>query len=104
MTKPISSAGRIGGVGRASGRRASDASRAGEAARPEAAAAALPASSDPLDAPLAISAQILGQSGAAEPAAPAKTADKARTAYLDVEWSGGADRRNRLGRIAKTKI
>jgi hypothetical protein len=104
VTKPISSAGRIGGVRRAGGRRSSDASPAGEAGRPESAAPASQASSDRLEPPLAISAQILGQSGAAETAAPAKIADKARTAYLDVEWSGGADRRNRLGRIAKTKI
>jgi hypothetical protein len=48
--------------------------------------------------------QILGQTHPAETANPANLAGKARAAYLDVEWSGPADRRNRRGRIAKTQI
>ncbi len=58
----------------------------------------------PEEAPPVISAQILGQTGAAETASPANIAGKARAVYLGVEWSGPADRRNRRGRIAKTDI
>ena len=74
---------------------------------PEAAAAASPippTSADPGGAEPGVSAQILGQSEGAENGAPAKTAQKARAAYLGVEWSGASDRRNRNGRIAKTEI
>jgi hypothetical protein len=74
------------------------------AASAEPAARIAAAAPGPGDSPPVISAQILGQSDAAETDAPAKTAQKARAAYLGVEWSGPADRRNRLGRIAKTEI
>ena len=33
-----------------------------------------------------------------------ETLDHARTAYLETEWSGPADRRPPPGRIAKTEI
>jgi hypothetical protein len=33
-----------------------------------------------------------------------ETLDKARSAYLEAEWSGPADRRVRTGRITKTEI
>jgi hypothetical protein len=76
-----------------------------EAAAGPAPAAPVPAATpDPGQSPPVISAQILGQSDTAETGAPAKTAGKAHAAYLGVEWSGPADRRNRQGRIAKTEI
>jgi hypothetical protein len=33
-----------------------------------------------------------------------ETLDRARSTYLETEWSGGADRRLTRGRIAKTEI
>lgn len=33
-----------------------------------------------------------------------ETLDRARTTYLETEWSGGADRRLARGRITKTEI
>ncbi len=33
-----------------------------------------------------------------------ETLDKARTTYLETEWSGPADRRPRPGRITKTEV
>jgi len=33
-----------------------------------------------------------------------ETLDHARHAYLDAEWSGGADRRHARGKIAKREI
>jgi hypothetical protein len=89
------------------GRRVDDpsaAQKAEAAAAPESAAPIQAATPDPGDSPPVISAQILGQSDTAETAAPANSAQKARAAYLGVEWSGPADRRNRQGRIAKTEI
>lgn len=57
------------------------------------------------DGPPAISAQLMGQSGPAEGAGPAKSAARqAQSAYLKVEWSGRYDRRTRRGRIAKTEV
>jgi hypothetical protein len=90
------------------GRREADpAQRAAQAEATEGPAAAAPirpAAPDPEKAPPVISVQILGQTHPAETANPANLAGKARAAYLDVEWSGPADRRNRRGRIAKTEI
>jgi hypothetical protein len=108
VTDPIQSV-RRGSASRRvrSGRGVDDSSAAN---KPEAAAAPDPAAPiaaaipDPGDSPPVISAQILGQSDTAETDAPAKTAEKASAAYLGVEWSGPADRRNRQGRIAKTEI
>ena len=108
MTDPIQSVRRSPASRRVrGGRRVDDPSateRPEAAAAPEPAAPIPPATPDPGDSPPVISAQILGQSDTAETAAPAKTAEKARAAYLGVEWSGPADRRNRQGRIAKTEI
>lgn len=108
MTDPIQSVRRSAASKRVrSGRRVDDASatdHAEAADRPAPAAPIRAASHDPGDSPPAISAQILGQSDTAETGPPAKTAEKARAAYLGVEWSGPADRRNRQGRIAKTEI
>ena len=53
----------------------------------------------------AFDAHLLGQDGrrrGLQAGAPAIEA--ARSAYLDAEWSGGADRRPRPGVIAKTEI
>ena len=33
-----------------------------------------------------------------------ETLDHARNAYLETEWSGGADRRHARGKITKTEI
>jgi hypothetical protein len=108
LTDPIQSVRHSGASKRVrGGRRVDDpaATEHTEAAAAPAPAAPIPAASpDPGDSPPAISAQILGQSDPAETGAPAKTAQKARAAYLGVEWSGPADRRNRQGRIAKTEI
>jgi hypothetical protein len=106
VIKPVSPVGRSSGARRANGgRRTSDAARVDPApAAPAVSAPIPPLAPDPVEPPVAVSAQILGQSGAAETAAPANSAEKARAAYLDVEWSGGADRRNRRGRIAKADI
>jgi len=88
--------------------------KAEAAASPEAVeqphAAAGPAPIPPLapvphDGPPAISAQLMGQSGPAENAAPANSAARqARSAYLKVEWSGRFERRTGRGRIAKTDV
>lgn len=59
----------------------------------------------PREGPPAISAQLMGQDGPAEGAAPANSAAReARSAYLKVEWSGRFDRRTRRGRITKTDV
>lgn len=108
MSQPIQPTGRFGGMKRIKGKRDADsAQRAGQTEAADAAVAAAPirpAAPDPKQAPPVISVQILGQSHPAETPDPANIAGKARAAYLDVEWSGGADRRNRRGRIAKTDI
>jgi hypothetical protein len=75
------------------------------AAEAPAAAAPIPAVDyRPEDAPPALSAQIMGQSNPAENAAPANEAQRARSAYLEREWSGRHDRRTGRGRIAKTDV
>jgi hypothetical protein len=90
-------------------KRASDAAAAAESAKasegPTAAAPIPPIDPRPEDAASTLSAQLMGQSGPAEGAAPANSAARrAHSAYLDVEWSGARDRRNRRGRIAKTDV
>ncbi len=67
-------------------------------------AAAAPHPPDLDKAPPVVFAHILGQADTAQTDPPAKTAQKARRAYLGVEWSGAADRRNRRGKIAKTDV
>jgi hypothetical protein len=108
VSQPIQPTGRFGGMKRIRGKREPDpAQRAGpaEAAEGPAAAAPIrPASPEPEEPPPVISVQILGQAHPAESPDPANMAGKARAAYLDVEWSGPADRRNRRGRIAKTEV
>ncbi len=80
------------------------------AAAEEVQAAPEPAPIPPLDpapheAQPVISAQLMGQSGPAEDAPPANSAARqARSAYLQVEYSGRYDRRGRRGRIAKTDV
>jgi hypothetical protein len=87
---------------------AESASAAGPTEPPEATAAAAPV--PPLDpasreGPPAISAQLMGQSDPAEGAAPANSAaQRARSAYLKVEWSGPHDRRMHRGRITKRDV
>jgi len=105
VTEPISSVGRTGGANRTRPGRGTSAPA--RVAAPEGVAPAAPIpplSSDALPPPVAVSAQIMGQSDAAESDPPAKTAQRARAVYLGVEWSGKADRRTRRGRIAKTDI
>jgi hypothetical protein len=53
----------------------------------------------------AFAAQLLGQGGQKRGLRGGReTLDKARSAYLEAEWSGPADRRLRAGRITKTEI
>jgi len=53
----------------------------------------------------AFAAQLLGQGGQRRGLRGGpETLDKARSAYLEAEWSGPADRRLRTGRITKTDI
>ncbi len=108
MTEPIGSVRRPPGSRRVRGRRFADgAAPQHEAEAAEAAAAAAPVApvgARPEDPTPAISAQIMGQSGPAENAAPAKEAQRAHSAYLEREWSGRHDRRTGRGRIAKTDV
>ncbi len=106
MSEPVGSVPRSPGSRRVRNRRAADAGAAARAtdAAPEPRRATPVAGVDigPEDATPVINAQIMGQS--ADSAAPAKSAQKASSAYLEVEWSGGADRRNRRGKLAKTQV
>jgi hypothetical protein len=53
----------------------------------------------------AFAAQLMGQGGQKRGLRGGpETLDKARSAYLETEWSGPADRRVRTGRITKTEI
>ena len=53
----------------------------------------------------AVDAQILGQDGAKRGLRGGKPVlDQARTAYLETEYSGAADRRPRRGVITKTEL
>ena len=104
MSEPIGSVRRSSGSRRVRGRRAGDAdpARAVETAvEPMHATPASGVEIGPEDATPAINAQIMGQSAESDP--PAKSAQKASSAYLQVEWSGRADRRNRRGKLAKTQ-
>ncbi len=109
MTEPVGPVDRISRsrrVGRAAGvagRRASDQPvvdlpvrtepRPEEPAPPQPAGAA------------AFAAQIMGQGGQKRGLRGGpETIDRARTTYLETEWSGPADRRPPPGRIAKTEI
>jgi hypothetical protein len=110
VTDPIGSVGRPPGSRRVRARRSEDAERVGarspgecEAVGETAAAGPVPPST--FEGAPAVSAQVLSQTGSAEGAAnPANVARQASSAYLSVEWSGGADRRTSRGRIAKTKV
>ncbi|MFM8819827.1 MAG: hypothetical protein ACKOD3_04690 [Phenylobacterium sp.] len=53
----------------------------------------------------ALSAHLLGQKGARRGLkGGAPVLDAAKEAYETTEWSGGADRRKKSGRRARTKI
>lgn len=55
--------------------------------------------------PAAFAAQVLGQGGQKRGLRGGpETLDKARSTYLETEWSGPADRRPHPGRITKTEI
>ena len=104
MTEPVDPVRRASAARRTRGRRADDApppQAAPATAEPIPAVPVPPPRRDPAHA---VTAQIIGQTAADSADGPAKTADKAANAYREVEWSGGADRRNRRGRIAKTQI
>jgi hypothetical protein len=49
-------------------------------------------------------AQVLGEGEKRGLRGGAETLDRARTTYLETEWSGPADRRHARGRITKTEI
>jgi hypothetical protein len=53
----------------------------------------------------AFAAQLMGQGGQKRGLRGGpETLDKARTTYLETEWSGPADRRLTVGRITKTDV
>jgi hypothetical protein len=53
----------------------------------------------------AFAAQLMGQGGQKRGLRGGpETLDRARTAYLEAEWSGPSDRRLSAGRITKTEI
>ena len=53
----------------------------------------------------AFAAQLMGQEGEKRGLRGGKPVlDKARSAYLEAEWTGPKDRRLRVGKIAKTEI
>jgi hypothetical protein len=55
--------------------------------------------------PAPFTAQVLGQGGQKRGLRGGpETLDKARSTYLETEWSGPADRRPHPGRITKTEI
>jgi hypothetical protein len=69
--------------------------------------AATPEQPDPRarDGFVAFVAQVLGQPGQKKGLRGGpETLEKARSAYLETEWSGPADRRPARGRITKTEI
>ena len=104
MSEPIGPVRRSPGSRRVRGRRVGDADPGHAietAVEPQHTPPASGVETQPEDATPAINAQIMGQS--AESAPPAKSAEKASSAYLQVEWSGRADRRNRRGKLAKTQ-
>ena len=106
MSEPVGSVPRSPGSRRVRNRRAADgaapARGADAAVEPHRATPAAGVAIGPEDPTPVINAQIMGQS--ADSAPPAKSAQKASSAYLQVEWSGGADRRNPRGRLAKTQV
>ena len=56
------------------------------------------------DNPAAFTAQVMGGPPKRGLRGGPETLDHARNAYLEAEWSGGADRRHPRGRIAKREI
>jgi len=109
MTEPIGPVDRVSRprrVGRASGvagRRAGDQPATSLPVRTE------PPADEPAPPPPTgaseYAAQLLGQGGQKRGLRGGpETLDHARTAYLETEWSGPADRRPAPGRIAKTEI
>ena len=55
--------------------------------------------------PAGFAAQILGQGGQKRGLRGGpETLDRARSTYLETEWSGHADRRPRPGKVTKTEI
>jgi hypothetical protein len=109
MTEPVGPVDRISRprrVGRAmgvAGRRASDQPVAKLPVRTE------PPADEPTPpqpaGPTAFAAQVMGQGGHKRGLRGGpQTLEDARSAYLEAEWSGPADRRPAPGRIAKTEI
>ena len=87
--------------------------RAPEGSQPEApnlpAPTAAPHASEhssppPLDGPAAFAAQLLGQPGQRRGLRAPGTVEAARSAYLETEYSGPADRRPPKGLLKKTDI
>lgn len=109
MTEPVGPIDRIARprrVGRAmgvAGRRASDQPAAKLPARTE--PPADEPAPPPAAGPAAFAAQVMGQGGQKRGLRGGpETLDHARSAYLETEWSGPADRRPAPGRIAKTEV
>jgi hypothetical protein len=110
MTKPVPPV-TAAAVQRRAGRRVTDPQVVSE--RPEEHSPGgtnLPVVAGPLqhreDVPLgALDAQILGQDGVKRGLRGGKPVlDQARSAYLETEYSGAADRRPRRGMITKTEL
>jgi hypothetical protein len=109
---PVGAAGGAPGVRRI-GARAIDETGVGRDADEDAAGLPMVIDPEPRPAPprskraafAAFAAQIMGQGGQKRGLRGGQeTLDKARSAYLETEWSGPADRRLRTGRITKTEI
>ena len=80
---------------------------AAEPGLPVPVAAATPEQPDPRakDGFVAFVAQVLGQPGQKKGLRGGpETLEKARSAYLETEWSGPSDRRPARGKITKTEI
>jgi hypothetical protein len=115
MTDPISPVNGPSGARRV-GRRSADGDEAPDAAggQADAGGARLPAVIEPAPQPAprsrraaiaAFAAHLMGQGGQKRGLRGGpETLDKARSTYLETEWSGPADRRLRSGRITKTEV
>lgn len=116
MTDPISPVGRSAGAGRLSRSPVDDETALDAGGQPrDEAGAQLPVVVEPPPAQApprsrraalaAFAAQLMGQGGQKRGLRGGReTLEKARSAYLETEWSGPADRRLRTGKITRTEI
>ena len=84
---------------------AADPSPSAEAKLPVAVSARTDKGPSPLESFAAFAAQLLGQGGQKRGLRGGpETLERARSTYLETEWSGPSDRRLHTGRITKTDI